>query len=145
MLRKIYIVSAVTLCMIISVAIVANAFGIDVIELALQRMNMIALRESSTASTKLEDEKDTIINSLIEYIQQYKTDLDQSLSDYSNAQTQSAKNELKDEADAIIQSLEKDKSKKIKDGKKIIEDEIDAKKDRIRTEIENIIEAEFGK
>lgn len=145
MLRKIYIVSVITLCMIISVAIVANALGIDVIELAMQRMNIIALRESSTASTELEEEKDTIINGLIAYIQQYKADLDQVLSDYSNEQTQSAKGELRDEADAIIESLEKDKSKKIKDGKKIIQDEIDVKKDRIRAEIENIIKAEFGK
>lgn len=140
MMRKVYALCTLVISVIITGTIVAQALGIDIVEIARQRVNSYVLSNSAAASQSLEEEKVRIEEDTLDYIEAYKQDIDNSLSQYTSEEVQKAADELRITYNEITGPLEAEKEGLLAEAKSKIKAEIDKQKAKVQADLDKELE-----
>lgn len=140
MIKKVYSLCILVISVIITGTIVVQALGIDIVEIARQRVNSYVLLRSAAASQSLEEEKIQIEEDTLDYIEAYKQDIDDALSRYTSEEVQKAADELRTTYDEVTGLLESEKENLLTEAKLKIKTEIDKQKAKVKADLDKELE-----
>lgn len=97
--------------------VIANALGIDIIDLLKQKTNSLANQTVLNSSDTLEQAKIETLEETSMYVDSYLDDIKQTLDEYANSETEAAKLKLKQKAKEVKDTLEASKAEAIESSK----------------------------
>ena len=105
--------------------LIANAVGFNIMDLLKQKTNSIAEKTVLTSSDSLEQAKQETLVETAKYVDDYIGEVQQSLEQYANSETEAAKIKIKQKAQEVKDVLDASKGEEIENGKTKIKIEID--------------------
>lgn len=136
--RKLATVALVALTSFAAVqTVVAQGLGIDLISLAQQKAAALAGLSTSNVSSELEQAKQETLTDTMNYVDQYISDIQQSLEQYANQETEAAKQQVRDKGEEVKDTLEASKQGIIDNEKNNIKIKVKEELDKKLSEIDN--------
>jgi gas vesicle protein len=105
--------------------LIANAVGFNIIDLLRQKTNSIADKTVLTSSDGLEQAKQETLVETAKYVDDYIGEVQQSLEQYADSETEAAKIKIKQKAQEVKDVLDASKGEEIENGKTKIKIAID--------------------
>lgn len=105
--------------------LIANAVGFNIIDLLRQKTNSIADKAVLTSSDGLEQAKQETLVETAKYVDDYIGEVQQSLEQFADSETEAAKIKIKQKAQEVKDVLDASKGEEIENGKTKIKIAID--------------------
>lgn len=119
--------------------IIANAIGINIIDLLRQKTDSLTNQTVISSNDALEQAKKETLEETSMYVDSYIEDIKQSLDQYTNSELEVAKLKLKQKAQDVKDTLEANKTQAIEGSKIKIKIKIDEKVNDKLSELDNEI------
>ncbi len=105
--------------------LIANAVGINIVDLVRQKTTSLATQSALNSSDTLKQAKQETLEETSEYVDNYIGEVQQTLDQYASAETEAAKLKVKQKAQEVKDALEASKTEAIESGKTQIKIKID--------------------
>jgi predicted PurR-regulated permease PerM len=125
MKKKIMVIVLTTVFVFSMQMLIANAIGINIIDLLKQKTDSLTTQTVLNSSDSLEQAKKETLEETSTYVDNYLNDIKQSLDQYANSETEAAKLKLKQKAQEVKDTLEASKTQAIESSKTQIKIKID--------------------
>lgn len=119
--------------------LLANALGINILDLVLQKTDSIAAQTASTSIETLEQAKRETLEETSMYVNEYIGEVERTLNDYANTETEAAKLKIKQKSKEVKDALDASKTDAIENGKSKIKIKIKTDLDDILSELDDQI------
>lgn len=119
--------------------LIANAIGIDIVDLIRQKTESIAFGTTQNTSDELEQAKQEALAETEHYVNEYIKEVQNSLEQYANAETEAAKIKIKAKSKQVKDALDATKEGEIQNGKTKIKIKIDKETEDILSELDEKI------
>lgn len=119
--------------------IIANAVGINVLDLVLQKTDSIAAESAGYSSEELQQAKRETLEEASRYVDEYISEVQRTLDQYANSETEAAKIKIKEKSKAVKDALDDSKTTVIENGKSKIKIKIDTDLDDILSDLDSQI------
>ncbi len=119
--------------------LIANAIGVNILDLVLQKTDSIAAQTANNSSSSLEQAKREALEETTRYVDEYIGDVEHTLSEYANTETEAAKLKIKQKSKEVKDALDASKTDAIESGKSKIKIKIDADLNDVLSELDDQI------
>lgn len=124
---------------IASQLLIANAVGINIIDLIKQKTDSIATQTTQNSSDALEQAKQEALAETEQYVDEYIDEVHNALEQYANAETEAAKIKIKEKSKQVKDVLDAVKGEEIENGKTKIKIKIDTNTNNKLSELDEEI------
>lgn len=105
--------------------LIANAIGIDIIDLLKQKTDSIAIQTTQDTSDVLGQARQEALAETEQYVDEYMDEVQNTLEQYADSETEAARIKIKEKSKQVKDALDSTKDEEIKNGKTKIKIKID--------------------
>ncbi len=124
---------------IASQLLIANAVGINIIDLIRQKTDSIATQTAQNSGDALEQAKQEALAETEQYVDEYIDEVHNALEQYANSETEAAKIKIKEKSKQVKDVLDAVKGEEIENGKTKIKIKIDSNANNKLSELDDQI------
>ncbi len=118
---------------------IANAVGINIIDLIRQKTDLIATQTTQNLGDALEQAKQEALADTEQYVDEYIDEVHNALEQYANTETEAAKIKIKEKSKQVKDALDAVKGEEIENGKNKIKIKIDTEANNKLSELDDQI------
>jgi len=119
--------------------IIANAMGINIIDLVKRKTDSIATQTTQNTTDVLEQAKQEALAETEQYVDEYIDEVQNTLEQYANSETEAAKIKIKEKSKQVKDALDATKEGEIQNGKTKIKIKIDTEANKKLSELDEQI------
>jgi len=119
--------------------IIANAMGINIIDLVKRKTDSIATQTTQNTTDVLEQAKQEALAETEQYVDEYIDEVQNTLEQYANSETEAAKIKIKKKSKQVKDALDATKEGEIQNGKTKIKIKIDTEANKKLSELDEQI------